>query len=72
MDHRPAEAVNRPDSAALWNPPAPVNEICGKYAAFATPMSAFAAMSCCSAKATSGRRSRRPDGRSTGTSGACG
>ena len=38
-------------------PPDPVSEICGKNAAFATPISAFAAIRFCSASRISGRRS---------------
>jgi hypothetical protein len=33
--------VNSEDKAALSTPPLPVNEICGKYAALATPMLLF-------------------------------
>ena len=50
-------------------PPVPVSEICGKYAAFATPICAVAAASCCSACRTSGRRSISADGRPAGISG---
>ncbi len=50
-------------------PPDPVSEICGKNAAFATPISAFAATRFCSASRISGRRSMMEEGRPGGTSG---
>ena len=43
-------------------PKAPVSEIVGKYSDLATPMRALAAMSVCSARRMSGRRSSRSDG----------
>ena len=43
--------------------------IAGKYAAFATPIRAFAEATCRSAKAISGRRSNSSEGRATGMCG---
>src|SRR5438445_5658774 len=53
-------------------PPEPVREICGKKAAFATPIWAFAAMRFCSAWTMSGRRARSDEGSPAGTSGGIG
>jgi hypothetical protein len=66
------DGANSAVSAVLSNPPDPVSAICGKYAARATPICAFAATTACSACWMSGRRSISADGRPAGTSGRCG
>ncbi len=53
----------------LTVPNAPVSEIVGKYSDLATPMRALAAMSVCSARRMSGRRSSSSDGTPAGTAG---
>src|SRR6185436_19730411 len=59
--------VKSSDRDALSTPNIPVSEIRGKNAAFASPMCAFAEMSCCSAWRISGRRSSSIDGSPAGT-----
>ena len=59
---------NRPDSSLLAVPTLPVSVMRGKNAARAAPMLALAAISCCSAWRTSGRRSSTSDGRPAGRS----
>jgi len=61
--------VKRLERSVLTVPNAPVSEIVGKYSDLATPMRALAAMSVCSARRMSGRRSSSSDGTPAGTAG---
>ena len=57
------------DSTELSAPKSPVSEMVGNSAAFATPICAFAAISCSSARRISGRRSMSEEGSPAGTTG---
>src|ERR1700687_2010248 len=61
--------LNKLDSCVPCPPRNPVRLICGKYDAFATPISAFAAIRDCSVARMSGRRSKRAEGKPEGTAG---
>ncbi len=65
-----AAALNRPPSSLLAVPTLAVSEMRGKKAARAAPMLALAAISCCSAWRTSGRRISTSDGSPAGSVGA--
>ena len=62
-----------PKDTLFWTPPAtpmlPIRKIRGKNSDFATPMRAFAATSCTSARRTSGRRSSKAAGSPAGRDG---
>ena len=60
--HVPGLPSNKSWSSLLMRPPPPVRVICGKYAARAAPMLAYAAFNWCSAVRMSGRRSSTSEG----------
>ena len=66
---RASRDLNRSDRSPLAVPTLPVSVMRGKKAARAAPMLALAAISCCSAWRTSGRRVSTSDGRPAGSSG---
>ena len=61
--------MNKFESSLLTLPALAVSEMRGKYAARAAPMLALAAISCCSAARTSGRRCSSSDGKPAGSVG---
>src|SRR5258706_11615969 len=59
--------LNKVDNWLLCPPRNPLRLICGKYAAFATPMLALADTRICSAARMSGRRAHNSGGQPGGT-----
>src|ERR1700676_145078 len=67
--HALCDPLKRVDNWVLCPPNNPLGLICGKYAAFATPMFALADTRFCSAANMSGRLWSNSDGNPGGTSG---
>ena len=68
-DQKRLGQVNQLEIEVFPNPPEALNKMLGKYAAFATPICAFAWATPRSAAAMSGRRSRSSEGMPTGVAG---